>query len=79
MLTLKMLRDDPEFVIRKLNVKNFDARAIVEKVLELGLYQTLKEILKVKGIDAGTCKKPMKSFDPAKLAEVEKLVKDYNL
>lgn len=30
-----MLRDDPEFVIRKLNVKNFDARAIVEKVLEL--------------------------------------------
>ena len=24
-------------------------------------------------------KKPMKSFDPAKLAEVEKLVKDYNL
>lgn len=35
MLTLKMLRDDPEFVIRKLNVKNFDARAIVEKVLEL--------------------------------------------
>lgn len=35
MLTLKMLRDNPEFVIRKLNVKNFDARAIVEKVLEL--------------------------------------------
>lgn len=35
MLTLKMLRDDPEFVIRKLNVKNFDARAIVEKVLAL--------------------------------------------
>lgn len=30
-----MLRDNPEFVIRKLNVKNFDARAIVEKVLEL--------------------------------------------
>ena len=55
------------------------ANDVIEKVLELGLYQTLKEILKVKGIDAGTCKKPMKSFDPAKLAEVEKLVKDYNL
>ena len=35
MLTLKMLRDDPEFVIGKLAVKNFDARAIVEKVLKL--------------------------------------------
>ena len=30
-----MLRDDPEFVIGKLAVKNFDARAIVEKVLKL--------------------------------------------
>lgn len=35
MLTLKTLRDNPEFVIAKLAVKNFDARAIVEKVLEL--------------------------------------------
>ena len=30
-----MLREDPEFVIRKLAVKNFDARAIVEEVLDL--------------------------------------------
>ena len=35
MLTLKTLRDDPEHVIKKLAVKNFDARAIVEKVLKL--------------------------------------------
>lgn len=35
MLTLKLLREDPEFVIRKLAVKNFDAREIVEKVIEL--------------------------------------------
>lgn len=35
MLTLKMLRDDPDFVVRKLAVKNFDAKAIVDKVLEL--------------------------------------------
>ena len=55
------------------------ANDVIEKVLELGLYQTLKEILKVKGIDAGCCKKPMKVFDPEKLPEVEKLVKDYNL
>lgn len=55
------------------------ANDIIEKVLELGLYQTLKEILKVKGINAGYCKKPMKEFDESKLPEVERLVKEYNL
>ena len=35
MLTLKLLRDDPEYVIRKLAVKHFDAREIVEKVFAL--------------------------------------------
>ena len=35
MLTLKALREDPEHVIAKLAVKNFDAREIVEKVLAL--------------------------------------------
>ena len=35
MLTLKLLRDDPEYVIRKLAVKNFDARETVEKAVAL--------------------------------------------
>jgi len=35
MLTLKLLRDDPELVIKKLGKKHFDARPVVEKVLEL--------------------------------------------
>ena len=35
MLTLKMLRDDPQAVIEKLKIKNFDAQPIVDKVLEL--------------------------------------------
>ena len=35
MLTLKLLHDDPEYVIRKLAVKNFDAREIVERVIAL--------------------------------------------
>lgn len=35
MLTLKLLREDPEFVIRKLAVKNFDAREIVTRINEL--------------------------------------------
>ena len=49
MLTLKLLRDDPEFVIRKLAVKNFDARAIVEEVIALDdrrkAYQTESDAL----------------------------------
>lgn len=32
MLTLKLLRENPEFVIKKLAVKNFDAREIVTKI-----------------------------------------------
>ena len=32
MLTLKLLREQPDFVIRKLAVKNFDAKEIVEKI-----------------------------------------------
>ncbi|MGP1621803.1 MAG: serine--tRNA ligase [Candidatus Cryptobacteroides sp.] len=32
MLTLKLLREDPQFVIDKLAIKNFDAKEIVEKI-----------------------------------------------
>lgn len=35
MLTIKQLRDDPERVVSRLKVKNFDAAPIVDKVLEL--------------------------------------------
>ena len=35
MLTLKLLRENPEFVIKKLAVKNFDAKEYVEKILDL--------------------------------------------
>ena len=35
MLTLKVLREDPEFVISRLAVKNFDARETVESILAL--------------------------------------------
>lgn len=35
MITLKILREEPDFVIRKLAVKNFDAKEIVEKIIAL--------------------------------------------
>ncbi|MBQ5803479.1 MAG: serine--tRNA ligase [Bacteroidales bacterium] len=34
MLTLKLLREQPDFVIKKLAVKNFDAKEIVAKILK---------------------------------------------
>ena len=38
-----MLRDDPELVINKLKIKNFDAKPIVDKVIELdGLRRSLQ-------------------------------------
>lgn len=35
MLTLKLLRDNPKFVIKKLAVKNFDAATLVEEIISL--------------------------------------------
>lgn len=35
MLTLKVLREQPEFVIERLSIRNIDARASVEKILDL--------------------------------------------
>lgn len=35
MLTLKLLRENPEFVVKKLAVKNFDAKEIVENIIRL--------------------------------------------
>ena len=35
MLELKILREKPEFVIERLAVKNFDAREIVSRILEI--------------------------------------------
>lgn len=52
---------------------------LIEQVLDLGIYQTLKAVLKEKGIDAGTNKKPMSSFDDSKREEVEKMVQKFTL
>ena len=35
MLTLKTLRDDPQGIVEKLKIKNFDAKPIVDRILEL--------------------------------------------
>lgn len=48
MLTLKTLRDDPQGVVAKLKIKNFDAQEIVERILEL---DTLRRNLQTESDD----------------------------
>lgn len=79
MLTLKMLRDDPEFVVKKLAVKNFDARAIVEKVLALDenrrkLQAESDGLLAQQKVKAGEIGKLMKEGRKDEAEEVKKEV-----
>ncbi len=82
MLTLKMLRDDPQAVIDKLKIKNFDAKPYVDKVLELdSLRRSLQtesdELLarqKVKAAEiGGLMKQGLKDAAEAAKAEVASL------
>ena len=82
MLTLKMLRDDPQAVIDKLKIKNFDAKPIVYKVLELdtlrrNLQAESDELLarqKVKAAEiGGLMKQGLKDAAESAKAEVAEL------
>ncbi len=82
MLTLKMLRDDPQAVIEKLKIKNFDAKPIVDKVLELdtlrrNLQAESDELLarqKVKAAEiGGLMKQGLKDAAESAKAEVAEL------
>ncbi len=82
MLTLKMLRDDPQAVIDKLKIKNFDAKPYVDRALELdSLRRSLQaesdELLarqKVKAAEiGGLMKQGLKDAAEAAKAEVASL------
>ena len=82
MLTLKLLRENPEFVIEKLAVKNFDAKEIVEKInvldqnrraLQLELDTCLAEQKKKAAQIGGLMKEGRKEEAEAVKAEVAAL------
>ena len=82
MLTLKMLRDDPQAVIDKLKIKNFDAKPYLDKVLELdALRRSLQvesdELLAAQKVKAaeigGLMKQGLKDAAEAAKAEVASL------
>lgn len=56
-----------------------ECNAIICKMIELGVYQSVKEILRQKGVAAGGNKPPMRSFDPKRSDDVAKLIAEYGL
>lgn len=56
-----------------------ESNDIIETVLELGIYPTLKEVLKSRGIDNGLPKKPFKPFDERHRNKLDQLIKAYSL
>ncbi|MEB6243029.1 N-acetylneuraminate lyase [Staphylococcus gallinarum] len=56
-----------------------ESNDIIETVLELGIYPTLKEVLKSRGINSGLPKKPFKPFDERHRNKLDQLIKAYSL
>lgn len=50
---------------------------LIGEILENGLYQTIKEILKTKGVDAGVCRKPMKALAEEKIQRAKQISEKY--
>ncbi|WP_085993125.1 N-acetylneuraminate lyase [Oceanobacillus senegalensis] len=50
---------------------------LISAILDNGLYQTIKEILKYKGVSAGVCRKPMKTLDEDGVARAKQITKKY--
>ena len=50
---------------------------LIEGILSNGLYQTIKEILKLEGVDAGYCRKPMKKISQEQVEFAKELQKKF--
>ncbi|MCP4176949.1 MAG: N-acetylneuraminate lyase [bacterium] len=50
---------------------------VISILLKDGLFQSLKEILKFKGVSAGFCRKPMKRLDGKRITELRELTEKY--
>jgi N-acetylneuraminate lyase len=48
---------------------------MIEAILENGLFQTLKEILKCYGVDAGFCKEPFAKLSSEKIKKAKEIFK----
>ena len=55
-----------------------DTNNIIETVLSMGIYPTLKEVLKTRGIDGGVPKRPFSPFNEANRKELNQLIETYS-
>lgn len=57
--------------------KQGELNDVIEVLLSNGLYQSIKEILKTKGVNAGYCRLPMKKINAEKVARAQEIGKQY--
>lgn len=50
---------------------------LIEGILSNGLYQTIKEIMKLQGVNAGYCRKPMKRISDKQVEFAKELYTKY--
>ncbi|MGG0642612.1 N-acetylneuraminate lyase [Sporosarcina gallistercoris] len=50
---------------------------LISAILANGLYQTIKEMLKTQGVEAGVCRKPMKQLSADKVEVAQQLAKTF--
>ncbi|WP_028783921.1 N-acetylneuraminate lyase [Thalassobacillus devorans] len=50
---------------------------VIAEILDNGLYQTIKEVLKQKGVDAGFCRKPMRALTETEVTRANKIAEKY--
>ncbi|MGK9044494.1 N-acetylneuraminate lyase [Mammaliicoccus vitulinus] len=65
--------------IKEAYERQHETNDIIEQVLALGIYPTLKAVLSIKGIEAGSVKRPLAPLDDDSLEKVKELVSKYNL
>lgn len=63
--------------IEKAREVQHETNDFITEILNNGLYQTLKEILKEKGVDAGYCRQPMKELTDQKVKVAKKIAGTY--
>ena len=54
-----------------------DTNDLITEILGNGLYQTIKELLKTKGVDAGYCKKPMKKLNDEAVENAKRIAETH--
>ncbi|GEN46638.1 N-acetylneuraminate lyase [Alkalibacillus haloalkaliphilus] len=73
----EILTDAQAGNINEARSKQKQTNDLIAEVLDNGLYQTLKQILKVKGVQAGECRKPMNALSPEGKERAEQIVNKY--